>query len=123
MTDILANAAVPELRDPVRAVAEAKKAIELDPRNGSAWNSLGEAYYRTGQWLEAIASLDKGLLLRQGGTSEDFFFLAMAHQRAGRKDQAHKWYDKGIAWMDKHAPKDSTQLRYRSEAASVLGVK
>jgi tetratricopeptide (TPR) repeat protein len=123
LADVLANAADPKLRDPLQAVAEAKKAIELDPKLGIAWNTLGEAYYRTGQWQEAITALDKGLSLRQDGTSEDLFFLAMAHQRAGHKEQAHKWYDKGIAWMDKQAPKDSTLLRYRSEAASVLGVK
>ncbi len=123
LADVLANAADPKLRDPVQAIAEAKKAIELDPKLGLAWNTLGEAYYRTSQWQDAITALDKGLSLRQDGTCEDFFFLAMAHQRAGHKDQAHKWYDKGIAWMDKHAPKDSTLLRYRSEAASVLGRK
>ncbi len=121
--DGLANAADPKLRDPVQAVVEAKTAIELEPKLGIAWGTLGEAYYRTGQWQEAITALDKGLALKQGGTSEDFFFLAMAHQRAGHKDEAHKWYDKGIAWMDKHAPKDPHQLRYRSEAASVLGRK
>jgi uncharacterized protein HemY len=88
-----------------------------------AWGTLGEAYYRIGQWQEAITALDKELALRQGGTSEGFFFLAMAHHRAGHKDEAHKWYDKGIAWTDKHAPKDPALLRYRSEAASVLGVK
>jgi tetratricopeptide (TPR) repeat protein len=123
LADVLANALDPKFRDPVQAVAEAKKAIELAPKLGNAWNTLGEAYYRTGQWQEAITALDKGRSLRQGGTSEDFFFLAMAHHRAGHKDQAQKWYDKGIAWMDKHAPKDAGLLRYRSEAASVLGVK
>jgi tetratricopeptide (TPR) repeat protein len=123
LADILANAADPKLRDSIQAVTEAKKAIELDPKLGLAWNTLGEAYYRTGQWQESITALNKGLSLRQGGTSEDFFFLAMAHHRAGHKDQAQKWYDKGITWMDKHAPKDPTLLRYRSEAANVLGRK
>jgi hypothetical protein len=47
----------------------------------------------------------------------------MAHHRAGHKDQAQKWYDRGVAWMDQHAPKDADLLRYRSEAASVLGGK
>jgi hypothetical protein len=61
--------------------------------------------------------------LREDASSEDFFFLAMAHQRAGHMDEARKWYDKGITWIDKHAPKDSELLRYRTEAASVLGIK
>jgi tetratricopeptide (TPR) repeat protein len=123
LADILANAADPKLRDPVQAVAEGKIAIDLDPKAGVAWTTLGEAYYRTGQWQEAIAAMDEALVLFKSGNSEIFFFLAMAHQRTGHKDEAQKWYDKGIAWMDKHAPKDPTLLRYRSEAASVLGVK
>ena len=123
LADILANAADPNLRDPVQAVALAEKATELDPKGGVAWGTLGQAYYRNGQWQEAITALDKGLAFLKSDNSEFFFFLAMAHHRAGHKDQAQKWYDKGIAWMDKHAPKDSTLLRYRSEAARVLGVK
>jgi hypothetical protein len=91
-----------------------------------------EVWFRKwwGRYLESgpeglydLTALDKGLALRQDGTSEDFFFLAMAHQRAGHKHEAHKWCDKSIAWMDKYAPKDPTLLRYRTEAASVLGIK
>jgi tetratricopeptide (TPR) repeat protein len=123
LADVLANAADPKLRDPIQAVAEAKEAIELDPKLEIAWNTLGEAYYRLGKWQDAITALDKGRSFSQGGTMGDFFFLAMAHHRAGHKDQAQKWYDRGIAWMDKHAPKDAYLLRDRSEAASVLGVK
>jgi superkiller protein 3 len=123
LADVLANAAVPKLRDPVQAVALAKKATELDPKFWMGWANLGEAYYRTGQWQEAITALNKGLALLKSDNGEVFFFLAMAHHRADHKDKAKKWYDKGIAWMDKHAPKDAALRRYRSEAASVLGVK
>jgi tetratricopeptide (TPR) repeat protein len=87
------------------------------------WHNLGAAYYRNSEWQQAITALDKGLTLLKSDNGEIFFFLAMAHQRAGHKDEAKKWYDKGVAWMDKHAPKDADLLRHRSEAASVLGVK
>jgi tetratricopeptide (TPR) repeat protein len=123
LADILANAADPKLRDPVQAVALAKKATELAPKFWMGWCNMGESYYRTGQWQEAITALNQALALRKSDDGETFFFLAMAHQRAGHKDEAHKWFDKGIAWMDKHAPKDPSLLRYRSEAASVLGIK
>jgi tetratricopeptide (TPR) repeat protein len=123
LADLLANAADPRFRDPVQAVAEAKKATELAPQFWMGWGNLGEAYYRTGQWQEAIANLDKGLALLKSDNGEIFFFLAMAHHRAGHKDQARKWYDKGITWMNKNAPKDAALLRYRGEAAEVLGVK
>jgi serine/threonine-protein kinase len=123
LADLLANCADPKYRDPVQAVAEAKQAIELDPGLGVAWNTLGEAHYRAGQWQEAIAALEKALPFDNGGASEDFFFLAMANQRAGYPDKAREWYRKGAAWMDKHAPKNAGLLRYRAEAAGVLGLK
>jgi hypothetical protein len=47
----------------------------------------------------------------------------MAHQRAGHRDRARRWYHKGVAWMDRHAPRDPALRRYRAEAAGVLGVK
>ncbi len=123
LADILANAADAKLRDPVQAVALAKKATELYPKSWMGWGTLGEACYRTGQWQEAITALDKALALLKSDNAEAFLFLAMAHHRAGHKDEAQKWYDKGIAWMNKHATKDPTLLRYRNEAASVLGRK
>jgi tetratricopeptide (TPR) repeat protein len=123
LADILTNAADLKRRDPVQAIAEAKKAIELDPKCANAWVTLGEAYYRTGQWQQAITTLDKALAFFKRDDGATFFFLAMAHHRAGRKDEAQIWYDKAIAWMDQHAPKDPLLLRHRSEAASVLGRK
>jgi superkiller protein 3 len=123
LAEVLTNAADPKLRDPVQAVALAKKATELAPQFWMGWANLGEAYYRNGQWQQAIANLDKGLALHKRDDGEFFFFLAMAHHRAGHKDEARKWYDKGTAWVDKHAPKDAALLRFRREAAEVLGVK
>jgi serine/threonine-protein kinase len=123
LADVLANAPDPKWRDPAQAVAEARKATELDPKLGMAWNTLGEAYSRTGRWQDAITALQKGLALRQGGIGEDFFFLAMALQRAGHQEEARQWYDKDVAWMDQHAPKDPALRRYRAEAAAVLGVR
>src|SRR5205085_1209958 len=63
LASVLANAADPKLRDPVQAVAEARKATELDPQFWMGWCNLGEAYYRTGQWQQAVTALDKGLAL------------------------------------------------------------
>ncbi|HLN27340.1 MAG TPA: tetratricopeptide repeat protein [Gemmataceae bacterium] len=123
LADLLANCPDARLRDPVLAIAEAKIALKLDPKSREAWTTLGEAYCSAGQWKEAIPALEKGLLLRRGGTSEDFFFLAMAHGQLGHKDEARQWYEKGVTWMDKHAPKDTSLLRYRAQAAKVLGIK
>jgi hypothetical protein len=52
----------------------------------------------------------------------DFFFLAMAHWQLGEKDEARKYYDKAVAWMDKNKPDDEELRRFRAEAAALLGV-
>ena len=107
LADLLATCPDARFRDPVQAIAEAKIALKLNPKLSTAWNTLGEAYYGDGQWQEAISALEKGLSLRKGGDSEDFFFLAMAHRQLGHNEEARQWYEKGVTWMDQHAPKDN----------------
>jgi tetratricopeptide (TPR) repeat protein len=108
------------MRDASRAVALARKAVELDPKGGY-WNTLGVAQYRAGDWKEAVAALETSMKLNNGGDSFDWFFLAMAHWQLGDKEQARRWYDKAVCWMDQHRPKDKELRRFRDEAAALLG--
>jgi tetratricopeptide (TPR) repeat protein len=109
-----------ELRDPGRAVELAKKAVGLAPKEGSHWNTLGVAYYRAGDWKSAVDALTKSMELREGGDSNDWFFLAMAHWQLGDKSQARSWYGKAVPWMAKNQPKDEELIRFRAEAAALL---
>ena len=112
----LATSADPKLRDPARAVELAKKAVELKPKEGSCWNTLGVAHYRAGDWGAAVAALEKSGELRQGGDSFDWFFLAMAHWQLGDNEQARNWYDQAVQWMEKNKPEDEELRRFRAEA-------
>jgi tetratricopeptide (TPR) repeat protein len=85
---MLATSAETKLRDPARAVVLAKKAVELEPKQGMWWNTLGAAQYRTGDWKATVEALKKSMELRHGGDSFDWFFLAMAHWQLGNKDEA-----------------------------------
>src|SRR5262249_51789131 len=99
---LLATAAEPALRDPKKALACARKAVELEPMNGEYRNTLGAAHYRNGEWREAVSELDQAMKLRPDGfQGTGYFFLAMAHWQLGEKDQARAWYDKGVQWMEK----------------------
>ena len=58
----------------------------------------------------------------------DWFFLAMAHQQLGNKDEARKWYDQAVKWMEKPreknaGPSEDELRRFQVEAAEVLGVQ
>jgi Flp pilus assembly protein TadD len=113
----------PKFRDAARAVALGKKAVGLRPNNGMIWNTLGAAHYRAGDGKAAVTALEKSMELRKGGDSFDWFFLAMAYWQMGNREPARNWYDKALAWMDKHKPPDEELIRFRAEAAELLGVK
>jgi tetratricopeptide (TPR) repeat protein len=117
----LATAPEPHRHDAIRAVDLARNATELAPKDGNIWNTLGVAQYRAGQWQNAIETLVKSMELRNGGDPADWFFLAMAHWKAGHKDEARTWYDKAIEWTDKKPPQNEELIRFRAEAAELLG--
>jgi len=119
---LLATHANPKLRDPGRAVNCAKRAVELAPKEGNYWNTLGVAHYRAGDWKSALAALEKSMELRKGGDSIDWFFLAMCHEKLGDKEKARQWYDRATRWMDKNQANNEELRRFRAEAAQVLGL-
>jgi tetratricopeptide (TPR) repeat protein len=117
-----ATSAVANLRDLAGAVQLAEKAAALNPQSGAIRNTLGVARYRAGDFKQAVADLERSTQIGKGGTSADFFFLAMAHWQLGDKDQARKWYDRGIEWMDKNSPQNEELRRFRAEAEELLKI-
>jgi superkiller protein 3 len=119
---LLATCSEAKYRDPSQSVVLARKAVELAPMNPDYANTLGVAHYRAGDWKAAIAALEKSTELRKGGNGFDWFFLAMAHWQLGNEDQARKWYDQAVAWMDKNQPNNRELDRFRTEAEELLKV-
>jgi serine/threonine protein kinase/uncharacterized protein HemY len=119
---ILATCPDTTLRDPAKALELAKQAVNLAPEQGGYWNTLGAAQYRTGDWKGAVDALTRSMKLRKGGDAADWFFLAMAHERLGDKEQARKWYDQAVRWTEKNKPKDEELGCFRAEAAELLGI-
>jgi superkiller protein 3 len=111
-----------KVSDAVRAVELAKRAVELKPAEGTFWNTLGVAHYRTQDWRAAIVALTKSVELRNGGDCFDWFFLAMAHWQLNEKDEAQKWYAQAVEWMEKDRRRNEELQRFREEAAALLEV-
>jgi serine/threonine protein kinase/WD40 repeat protein/Flp pilus assembly protein TadD len=118
---LLATHPDPRRRDPGRALALARRAVDLDPDEGDSWNTLGVAQYRAGDWRGAIKTLEQAIALH-GRTSHDEFFLAMARWQLGERDEALRLYDRAIEWMQKNRPNDEELRRFRAEAAAMLGI-
>jgi tetratricopeptide (TPR) repeat protein len=119
----LATSPEPRLRDAALAVRLAKKAVAAQRQSGEHRNTLGVAHYRNGDYKAAVAELETAMSLRKGGDGFDWFFLAMAHWRLGDRDQARKWCDQAVRWMQRHQPRDKELRRFRAEAADLLGVQ
>jgi hypothetical protein len=47
----------------------------------------------------------------------------MTQWQLHNKDEARKWYDKGVEWMEKHAKENEELRRFRSEAEELLEIK
>jgi serine/threonine protein kinase/tetratricopeptide (TPR) repeat protein len=117
----LATAAEPRDRDPARAVALARVAVEKAPKNGGYWNTLGVALYRAGEWDAAIQALERSMELTSGGSAEDWFFLAMAHWQKGDHARARSWFGRAAAWVPKTSTQAEELARFRAEAEALLG--
>lgn len=118
---LLSNCPDPRSRDPERAVGLASRAVELAPTRGGCWNTLGVAQYRAGEFDLAKRALNKSLEL-QGEDSFVLFFLAMAEWQIGKEDGARESYRKAVEWMENQRADDAVLIRFRSEAAELIGV-
>jgi serine/threonine protein kinase/Tfp pilus assembly protein PilF len=112
-----------QFRNPMRALQLAKQAVEGAPKNGSFWNTLGVAYYRTGDPEAAVAALQKSMEFARGD-SRDWYFLAMAHWKRGDTAEARRWYERALKGTETaHGSFGFELRRFRAEAAALLGSK
>ena len=101
----------------------ARKAVELAPKSGMYWNTLGTALYRAADWPGAIEALRRSNELDAGGSlGFNAYFLAMAHQQRGEAGPARIWFDVAGRWHRRSAASDAELKQFRAEAAGVLGL-
>ena len=102
------------INDYPNAVAAYRKAAELDPetagmrdgtdnlrveqtpRNAQAWNDLGEIFFETGSYDEAINALNKAIEL-EPGNGWPYYNLARVFAIRGQYAKAISLYDKSIS--------------------------
>ncbi|MFC1634806.1 protein kinase [Planctomycetota bacterium] len=89
-----------EIGDPEIAVELLQKAHEMQPKNWNYLCGLGAAYYRSGQWGNAIDNLTKSSKLVSGENACNYFFLAMAYWQSDEQDKAKNFYNKAIDWIE-----------------------
>lgn len=121
---LLATAADTRYRDPQRATELAKEVVQYPPKSGDKWTTLGVAYYRAGDWKNAIAALERSEALTPGGfTTANVFFLAMSYWKLGEKEKARTFFDRAANSVPISSRMTQRELmRIRTEAAGLLGI-
>jgi uncharacterized protein HemY len=122
LAHFLATCPDPQFRDVPRAVELAKQLVGRGPQYGGLWSTLGVAHYANGDWHEAVRALEKAETLPGGRGVFTGFYLAMACWKKGDKDQARRWFDRGVAWLEEERLHDEDSRRLRAEAAQMLGI-
>jgi tetratricopeptide (TPR) repeat protein len=118
----LATCADLKHRDARQSLELATRSLQLAPENGTFWNTRGAIHFRLANWGAALSDLETSMQLRQGGDALDWFFLAIVHWRLNRRDEARRWYDQAVEWMEQHRSNDDELRRFRAEAAELLGL-
>jgi adenylate cyclase len=79
-----------------KAIAEGKRAVELDPNSADAHVWLGIALYNAGRADEAIPLLEKAIRLNPFAHTWYFLQLGQAYSLSGRYDEATAAYHKAL---------------------------
>jgi eukaryotic-like serine/threonine-protein kinase len=89
------------------ALQFAEKAVAGNPKDNWALHRYGATLYRAGQYQEALEQLTEAEAAYQPtdetlyAIAYNWLFLAMAHQRLGHIEEAKKWHDKAVQWIDR----------------------
>ncbi len=123
LLDILVNCPDPRLRDLHRAVQIAQQCVQQHPEHYITWRSLGEAYYRAGNWTPALDALHRWLEFPAATEYRwPSFYLAMAYWQLRDETQARQWYDEGLEWIENNQPTVTWVDELRAEAAELMGI-
>jgi tetratricopeptide (TPR) repeat protein len=95
------------------------RATQLAPGDTMCWGALGWACVGAEDWEGAVAALDRDL--GPGVGPFEWFLLATAHARLGHAEEARRWYDEAVAWMDEHRANDKLRTQ-RAGVERLLGI-
>jgi serine/threonine protein kinase/tetratricopeptide (TPR) repeat protein len=115
--------------DPAGPVELAERAVRADP-SPYFLHTLGLAYYRAGQFDEAIEQLNKSIDGKWNANAANWLVLAMVQHRLGHGNEARKWFDQAARWMENPDALRSIDRRdslacqvLRREAETLLGLR
>jgi serine/threonine-protein kinase len=90
-------------------------ANELSRRESEYWalTALGAWHLRVGRSRDTVAYFERSLAAdgRPGRAVLNWLWLALAHQKLGRADDARRWLDKAANWLDQQGGRMPVETR------------
>jgi tetratricopeptide (TPR) repeat protein len=94
-----------ETRQPERALALARRALDGEPGRVEYLNTLGVAHCRRSEWKQAVDVLQRSLSSGSSAPAHDWYFLALAWHNLGNARLAADFFDQAVYWHDMHEPR------------------
>jgi Tfp pilus assembly protein PilF len=98
-----------------------RRALELDPHSGLAWDGLGLTLYDAGRLAEARSALERALSI-EPANSRALFHLALVDERGGAVGVAADGYERALALSPNDADTAVHLARARRAHATELGL-
>jgi superkiller protein 3 len=105
------------------AIQAYRKAVSIDAKYAHAYRNLGIALMAQGNFRAARSALQTSMDLSNGGNGRDWFFVAMSEWQLRNKEEARRWYDQAVRWMEENDPENEQLIEARAEAEKTLGLK
>ena len=91
--------------------------MELLRRESENFNTFFLAMAPLAGW-SGISEHGSGNRDQESGTRDRNLTV---EEQAWHKEEARKWYDRAVEWMEKNQPADEELKRFRAEAEELLG--
>ena len=117
----LASWSAAPTEDYLRALELAQRAAALDPQRAVAWQVLGWAHFRNGNWQESVDALKKSCELQEGGDPWQWLFMAMSHWQLGNQEEAGRWHQRSLSWLERRNEDVNAELHgFLTEAERLM---
>ena len=106
------------------AIRLVEQSIALLPKERSLWNTLGVAFYRSGEFHKAIENLNNSAASQSGAdVFYDAIFIAMCRWKLDEHPSAREWYSKSMAAFEQTPTPPDEMKRFRAEAEALIRVE
>jgi Flp pilus assembly protein TadD len=106
---VLAPNAVADLNRPLEM---ARRAVSVTPDRAWFLHTLGIICFRAGQFGEAERSLRESMKVDPTwkAQADNWLLLAMTCRKLGRADEARRWFNKAVNWIDRTTQRMTLEL-------------